>query len=138
MGTQYYIICKDCNVVRNLDKSYGLYSVVNNGDESVEMAKEIQGDFRIAFRAGLLVSFVREHQNHNCFFCDEHYEDDDGDLFRLNENDALGFGGPPRFEYENRDLWVISEKEIAPEKFSKEKHFKKLDEIFKRVEARRK
>lgn len=104
MGTQYYIVCKDCNVVRKLDKSYGLYQIVNNRSDAVQMEKEIQEDSRIAFRAGLLVSFMWEHQNHNCFFCDENYEDD-GDLSRLDEDDAVVFDGRFGFEYENRNLW---------------------------------
>lgn len=70
MGTIYSVACRDCRVVRNLDKFYTLREAKSRA-EALEMRKDIEKD---SFRAALLVSFMWEHSGHNCTVFNEHSE----------------------------------------------------------------
>ena len=73
MGTIYYVGCRDCKVVRDLDKFCTMRKVEDRPD-AIKYADEIKKD---SFRAGLLVSFLWEHEGHNCVAFSEHSEPDD-------------------------------------------------------------
>ncbi len=70
MGTIYYVGCRDCKIIRDLGKFYTM-RVIENKEEALEFSKDIQMD---SFRVGLLVSFLYEHEGHNCTVFDEHAE----------------------------------------------------------------
>ena len=72
MGVEYRIACKTCKIVRDLDKFYAatIYPV-SNRKEALEFQEKIKKD---AFRAGLLVSFLGQHQDHECVFSSEYNE----------------------------------------------------------------
>ena len=74
MGTISYVACKTCKVYRDLDKFYGIPEV-DTRKEALEYAERLKED---SFRAALLVTFMREHAEHDCVFFTEHagiYED---------------------------------------------------------------
>lgn len=71
MGVIYSIACRQCKVVRDLDKYYGAREVSTRA-EALAMSDEIQKNGGDAFRAALLVSFMTEHFNHDCVFFNEH------------------------------------------------------------------
>jgi hypothetical protein len=64
MGVLYFAVCRDCKVYRDLDKFYTMScSDVETRDDAIKFADEIKQD---SFRAGLLVSFMYKHREHNC------------------------------------------------------------------------
>lgn len=71
MGTIYYVACKKCKVVRDLDKFYNTGDYVENRNDAISHAKDIQ---RNSFRPALLVSFMAKHMGHECVFFNEHSE----------------------------------------------------------------
>ncbi len=71
MGTIYSVACKDCKVTRDLDKFYGARKV-DSREDALEYSKELEKNGASGFRAGLLVSFMAEHQGHDCVFFSEH------------------------------------------------------------------
>lgn len=71
MGTIYSVACKDCKVVRDLDKFYGAREIKTRA-EAIEYSKELAEHVGWAFRSGLLVSFMAEHMGHDCVFFNEH------------------------------------------------------------------
>ena len=102
MGTEYYITCKDCKVSRDLDKFYNAsIHPVTTRKESLEYKEIIKRD---AFRAGLLVSFMGEHQDHNCVFHSEHNEEFDAYIYSPDEK-------PSEYK-EDTDFWANDESEI--------------------------
>lgn len=72
MGTCYYVACRDCKVVRDLDKFY-LMQAVENRAEALALAERIASTAH-SFRAALLVSFMAEHFGHHCTAFSEHDE----------------------------------------------------------------
>jgi hypothetical protein len=68
MGTIYSVACKKCKVVRNLDKFYTPRKIADRA-EALQYSEEVETD---SFRAGLLPSFMSEHQGHDCVFFSEH------------------------------------------------------------------
>ena len=68
MGTIYSVTCHDCKVTRDLNKFYSAFPVATR-DEALKYCERIKKD---SFRAGLLVSFMAEHQTHKCTFFSEH------------------------------------------------------------------
>ncbi len=70
MSTDYFVACKTCKVVRGLDTFYtsDIYPVENR-QQALEFADRIKND---SFRAGLLVSFMGKHKNHEIVFFTEH------------------------------------------------------------------
>lgn len=72
MGVEYYITCKDCKISRDLDKYYSatIYPVTTR-QEALDFREKVKDDL---FRAALLISFMGDHQDHNCVF---HSEDND-------------------------------------------------------------
>ena len=68
MGIIYSVSCKQCKVTRNLDKFYTCRDSVQTRDDALEYMKEISED---SFRAGLLVSFMGEHMDHECVLFSE-------------------------------------------------------------------
>lgn len=71
MGTVYSVACKECKVVRDLDKFYSAKKIETRED-ALKYMHEIYGNKATAFRAGLLVSFLAEHEGHECVFFNEH------------------------------------------------------------------
>jgi len=71
MGTIYYVACKDCKVTRDLDKFYAARPIESSSD-AIQYSKDLAEHGGLAFRAALLVSFMAEHQDHDCVFFDEH------------------------------------------------------------------
>ena len=59
MGICYYVACHDCKVKRDLDKLNP--EISHSRAEALRNAQKIN-----VLRAGLLVSFMKEHQLHNC------------------------------------------------------------------------
>lgn len=75
MGTITIVGCRDCQVVRSLDK-FSTLKKINTHEEAIEYCKEVEED---SFRAGLLISFIYEHRGHNCtLFYDYNDLDDFG------------------------------------------------------------
>jgi len=70
MGVIYSIACKDCKIVRDLDKFYAARSIESRA-EAIEYGKEIAEHEGTCFRAALLVSFMAEHEGHDCVFFHE-------------------------------------------------------------------
>lgn len=71
MGLLCYVVCRRCKVYRPLDKFYTMFEDVPDRQAALEFRKEVERD---SFRAGLLVSFMWKHREHNCFVCDENME----------------------------------------------------------------
>ena len=71
MGVIYSIACRECKVVRDLDKFYGARSIETRAD-ALEYSKELGESEGWLFRSALLVSFMSEHQGHDCVFFNEH------------------------------------------------------------------
>ena len=95
MGTEYYITCKKCKVSRDLGKYYSasIYPVTTR-KEALAYEDKIK---KYSFRAGLLVSFMGEHMNHECVF---HSEDNE-------EFDTYDYWEADSTEYkEDTDFWV--------------------------------
>ena len=91
MGTIYSVACKECKVVRDLDKFYTPRKITDRAD-ALQFSEEVKDD---SFRAGLLLSFMSEHRGHECvFFCEHDAVSDELDPFE-NEN---GYK-------EDRDFW---------------------------------
>lgn len=63
MGVIYHVACKQCKVMRDLDKFYTALGNPQSRDEALEFADRIKDD---SFRAGLLVSFMGAHMGHEC------------------------------------------------------------------------
>lgn len=69
MGTQFWAICRTCNVRRDLDKFHSLMRPVMDRKDALEYREEVAGN---AFRFGLLGSFMWTHQGHNCTVVDDY------------------------------------------------------------------
>ena len=69
MGLISWVACRDCLVVRDLDKFYALRSAKTR-DEASAIAAEIRELH--SYRAALLASFMFEHKTHRCTLFDEH------------------------------------------------------------------
>ena len=69
MGVEYFVACRQCKVRRDLDKFYTMLTDVPDRVAALEFRDEIARD---SFRAGLLVSFMWKHREHDCFVCSEH------------------------------------------------------------------
>jgi hypothetical protein len=86
MGTIYYVACRKCKVVRDLDKFYDMYSVKDR-DEALELSRSLN-----QYRAALLTSFMGEHMGHDCVAFTEHNDDlcdqfkKEGSNWELNED----------------------------------------------------
>ena len=93
MGTCYYVICRDCKVVRDLDKFYALRSIATRG-EALTLSKHLQDSGADSFRAALLISFMWEHTGHSCTVVDEH-----------NEKGRFPPDGEPK---EGHDFWKLT------------------------------
>ncbi len=66
MGTQYFIACKRCRVVRDLDKL--------RPEKPATRAEALAYAGRISsYRSALLVGFLAEHEGHDCVFFSEHH-----------------------------------------------------------------
>lgn len=91
MGTMYYVGCRDCKVVRDLDKFYSMREV-DTRDDMEELAGVIES--KDSYRAALLVSFMGEHRGHDCVAFTEH-NDDICDEFRVGD----------RMLWEPKDWW---------------------------------
>lgn len=74
MGTEYYVACKDCKVVRELDKFYALCDPAENREQMIKLSEELKKT-GWAFRSALLVSFMWKHKGHNCTVFSEHDEE---------------------------------------------------------------
>lgn len=70
MGTLYFVACRDCNEMRDLDKFYAALAPVENRVDALKLADNIKE--YDSFKAGLLVSFMSKHRGHNCTFLSEH------------------------------------------------------------------
>lgn len=97
MGTCYYIACKNCREYRDLDKFYSAYPV-HTRKEALEYEEVVKEK---PFRFGLAVSFLAEHQGHDCVFFSEHAEEM-MDLLEFMAEVAENPGG----YREVVDLWV--------------------------------
>ncbi len=71
MGVIYSVACKECKVVRDLDKFYGAREI-SDRKEALDYGEFLAGSKRESFRSGLLVSFMAEHIGHDCVFFNEH------------------------------------------------------------------
>ena len=67
MGVIYSVACKECKVVRYLDKFYDSGNGVETREDALKYCETLQGNFR----AALLVSFMSKHKGHDCVFFDE-------------------------------------------------------------------
>lgn len=89
MGVIYAVVCRDCQVQRNLDKFRLILSVAKSRGDALGLAKEVEGD---SFRAALLVSFMGEHLGHNCTVvsdvCDEMPFAEDRDFWKVSLDEA--------------------------------------------------
>ena len=104
MGTEYSITCKDCKITRDLDKfSNATTSSVTTRKEALDFQDTVKSD---SFRAGLLVSFMGEHMNHDCVFHSENNEE--------YETHSLG-GKEPEYK-EDYDFWPDDGSEIKGSK----------------------
>ena len=73
MGVIYSIACRDCKVVRDLDKFYVVDThKIKNRDDAVKFSEERMPMAGNSFRATLLVSFMADHMGHDCVFFHEH------------------------------------------------------------------
>lgn len=97
MGTIYSIACKECKVTRSLNKFYTAYGI-DDREEALKYCEEIEKD---SFRAGLLVSFMAEHMEHECVFFNEHSACQE-DYWPFYENEFV----------EDTDFWVEDSKGI--------------------------
>ena len=59
MNSRYYIVCKDCKVKRDLNEMD--IAEAHTEKEASSLACRIS-----PYRSALLVSFLKEHQYHNC------------------------------------------------------------------------
>lgn len=75
MGTVHYIGCRDCGVRRGLDNISSVLTIVQDRPQAMELSRRITIQ---PFRVGLLVSFLSDHQGHNCT------------LFSENEDELVG------------------------------------------------
>ena len=90
MGVDYYVVCDDCKVRRDLDKFYAMVMQrVDTRKKALSYQTEIRKE---AFRAGLLVSFLGKHIGHKCRViddCGDAFDEiaddypDDGDFWGL-------------------------------------------------------
>jgi hypothetical protein len=74
MGTEYYVACRDCKKVRQLDKFYAMTTEVRERSDALALGVELQHEGS-AFRCALLVSFLWQHKGHNCTVFSEHDEE---------------------------------------------------------------
>lgn len=75
MGLEYFVVCDDCKVIRDLDKFYTMLTTVTTREDALEYRADIRED---AFPAGLLVSFMGTHISHACRIvrhCDPEFEE---------------------------------------------------------------
>lgn len=88
------IACKDCKVVRDLDKFYSLRVVKNRGD-ALKYSEENDD----SFREKLTLSFIKEHQAHNIIFFSENDECSYNDISTYPENNSN------LYKYEDYNFW---------------------------------
>ena len=84
MGVNYYVACRDCKVVRDLDKLRPCYP--SNAREANQSANDMIGKL---YNVSLLVGFMTEHQGHNCTMFNDHAD-----------QDSIG-----NFAFENKEFW---------------------------------
>lgn len=74
MGVIYTVACRDCKVVRDLDKFYGCRNIKDR-KEAKDLCDQYANSVRDRFCAALLASFMAAHIGHNCtVFTDMHEE----------------------------------------------------------------
>ncbi len=71
MGLIYYVACRDCKVVRDLDKFSPLGSSVSSREEALALRPRLR-DY--SFNVALLTSFLWQHSGHNCTVFNENSE----------------------------------------------------------------
>lgn len=64
MGRIYSVACKDCKVVRDLDKLRTLESA-KTAEEALKFSERLKKRPQL-FREGLLLTFMHEHMGHDC------------------------------------------------------------------------
>jgi hypothetical protein len=69
MGVNYYIGCRDCKVLRDLDKLGPVYP------QNIAEAKQAGKDLK-EYNSALLIGFMVEHQGHNCTLFNDHADQD--------------------------------------------------------------
>ena len=69
MGTIFYVGCRDCKVYRDLGKFYTAHTKCDNRKEAIGFSVDIEK--KDSFRAALLISFMAQHEGHNCTFFNE-------------------------------------------------------------------
>ncbi len=74
MGTEYYVGCKTCNLIRSLDKFYAMATVHDRREalERCDFWMKRPGD---QYRATLLMGFLMEHIGHAVTAYTEHDEE---------------------------------------------------------------
>jgi len=78
MGTQFYAVCLDCKVYRDVDKHMAFCQwKIKNRQAALKFADDVANE---SFRSGLLLSFLLDHAAHRCNFISEH-EFDSGPEF---------------------------------------------------------
>lgn len=93
MSKDFFIACKDCKIIRSLDSFYSAVPVQSRKD-TIDFANKIQEQKGTAFRCALVVSFMAEHEGHDCVFFDEQalfeYKDfsDDNDFWTQIEDET--------------------------------------------------
>ena len=101
MGTQYYVACMDCKIIRDLDKHMGGCEFYPYDRESaIEYCEDVKD---LSFRYGLLVSFLLEHSEHRCKFFNEHDHD-------LDEDEAWTLEGIT-LAHERINFWTVKDGE---------------------------
>ena len=72
MGAIYKIACKDCKVVRDLDKLH--LESVHNREEALAYSASLVEKPQL-FREALLMSFMGDHANHECVLFNDSADD---------------------------------------------------------------
>ncbi len=76
MGVEFFAVCDDCKVMRDLDKFYEMLQPVTTREDALKYRNDIIR--KSAFPAGLLVSFMGAHINHTCRIvrsCDKEFDE---------------------------------------------------------------
>jgi len=96
MGIISYVACRQCKIVRDLDKYYSVDSEVENKEQMLAFSKDLGRD---AFRHALLISFIVKHSEHDCVFYTEYSSlDEEFDTYQYKD------GKVPEYT-EDFDFW---------------------------------
>ena len=83
MGVVYYVGCRDCKVLRDLDKLHPPYP------RSIAEAKQAAEDL-VPYNSALLIGFMVEHQGHNCTMFNDHADQDSIENYTWETRDFWG------------------------------------------------